>query len=298
MALISRLPIADAALAAARALERLLGHDVMLTVGEPLVADLTTTPLPEGSTRAVALPFGADIPGDVTLIATEQLATSIEAATADASLVDGALPALAAATDVMEAALPLQASTAHAGEIATDTLTGVGGDFVTVPLFENDAYVAAIVIRVVDDGHFDDVATSDSAAAAAAAFEPPAPIAIAPEYASVGAGGAAGASAGPGTVAAYQFQMLGDGNGAAGPVRPLPLLNDVQMELTAELGRQRMKVRDLVALEPGSVIQLDRAAGSPVDVLVNGALIAHGEVVVIDEEFGIRVAEIVVGDSG
>ena len=59
----------------------------------------------------------------------------------------------------------------------------------------------------------------------------------------------------------------------------------------------RMKMRDLMALAPGSVIELDRAAGSPVDVLINGALLAHGEVVVIDEEFGVRVSEIVVGDN-
>ena len=69
------------------------------------------------------------------------------------------------------------------------------------------------------------------------------------------------------------------------------------MGVTAELGRKRMSVRDLLALTPGAVIELDRAAGSPVDVLVNGTLIARGEVVVIDEEFGIRISEIVVGNE-
>jgi flagellar motor switch protein FliN/FliY len=54
-----------------------------------------------------------------------------------------------------------------------------------------------------------------------------------------------------------------------------------------------MTVRDLLSLTPGSVVELDRAAGSPVDVLVNGTLIARGEVVVIDEEFGIRISEII-----
>jgi flagellar motor switch protein FliN/FliY len=56
-------------------------------------------------------------------------------------------------------------------------------------------------------------------------------------------------------------------------------------------------VRDIVALRPGSVVELDRAAGSPVDVLVNGALVWHGEVVIVDDEFGIRVAEIVVDEN-
>jgi flagellar motor switch protein FliN/FliY len=65
------------------------------------------------------------------------------------------------------------------------------------------------------------------------------------------------------------------------------------MGVTAELGRTRMTVRDLLGLTPGAVVELDRAAGSPVDVLVNGTLIARGEVVVIDEEYGIRISEIV-----
>jgi flagellar motor switch protein FliN/FliY len=75
------------------------------------------------------------------------------------------------------------------------------------------------------------------------------------------------------------------------------LLHDVEMGVTAELGRRRMSVRDLLSLTPGAVIELDRAAGSPVDVLVNGTLIARGEVVVIDEEFGIRISEIVAPDA-
>jgi flagellar motor switch protein FliN/FliY len=72
----------------------------------------------------------------------------------------------------------------------------------------------------------------------------------------------------------------------------LELLHDVEMGVTAELGRTRMLVREVLDLVPGSVIELDRAAGSPVDVLVNGTLIARGEVVVIDEEFGIRITEV------
>ena len=87
-----------------------------------------------------------------------------------------------------------------------------------------------------------------------------------------------------------------DGSAGFGGSRPLAILNDVEMGVTAELGRRRMTVRDLLALTPGSVIELDRAAGQPVDVLVNGTLIAHGEVVVIDEEFGIRIAEIVAAE--
>ncbi|OLE21386.1 MAG: flagellar motor switch protein FliN [Actinobacteria bacterium 13_1_20CM_3_71_11] len=80
----------------------------------------------------------------------------------------------------------------------------------------------------------------------------------------------------------------------ASPSRGLDLLHDVEMEVSAELGRTRMSVRELLSLSPGAVVDLDRAAGSPADLLVNGRLIARGEVVVIDENFGLRITEIVV----
>jgi len=73
----------------------------------------------------------------------------------------------------------------------------------------------------------------------------------------------------------------------------LDMLHDVEMEVSAELGRTRMSVRELLSLIPGAIIELDRAAGSPADLLVNGRLIARGEVVVIDENFGIRITEII-----
>ncbi|MDP9394568.1 MAG: flagellar motor switch protein FliN [Actinomycetota bacterium] len=73
----------------------------------------------------------------------------------------------------------------------------------------------------------------------------------------------------------------------------LDLLRDVEMEVTAELGRTRMTVRELLSLAPGNVVELDRMAGSPADLLVNGTLVARGEVVVVDEDFGIRITEIV-----
>jgi flagellar motor switch protein FliN/FliY len=72
----------------------------------------------------------------------------------------------------------------------------------------------------------------------------------------------------------------------------LSVLHDVQLVVTAELGRTTMQVRDLLGLAPGMVVEIDRAAGSPIDLLVNGRKIAAGEVVVIDEEFGIRITEI------
>ena len=76
----------------------------------------------------------------------------------------------------------------------------------------------------------------------------------------------------------------------------LERLYDVPVELAVEIGRTRMTIRETLALGPGSIVTLDRLAGEPVDLLVNGKPIARGEVVVLDEEFGLRVTEVVAGD--
>lgn len=73
-------------------------------------------------------------------------------------------------------------------------------------------------------------------------------------------------------------------------------LSDVPVELAVEIGRTRMTVGETLELRPGSIVVLDRMAGEPVDLLVNGTPIARGEVVVIDEEFGLRITD-VLGDG-
>lgn len=78
-----------------------------------------------------------------------------------------------------------------------------------------------------------------------------------------------------------------------GEANDLRLLSEVPLHVTVELGRTVMRVRDLLALREGSVIELDRAPGSVVDVVVNGRLVARGDVVVVDDEFGVRVTEII-----
>ncbi len=76
------------------------------------------------------------------------------------------------------------------------------------------------------------------------------------------------------------------------PNRNLDLLLDVPLQVTVELGRTRMRIRDVLSLGLGAVIELERAAGEPVDLYVNDRLFARGEVVVIEENFGVRVTEI------
>lgn len=94
------------------------------------------------------------------------------------------------------------------------------------------------------------------------------------------------------SVRPVQFSPLG---GAAptssGPAPTLDILMDVPLQVSVELGRTRLSVKDVLALQHGSVIELERMAGEPVDVLVNDRLIARGEVVVIEDRFGIRITE-------
>jgi len=73
----------------------------------------------------------------------------------------------------------------------------------------------------------------------------------------------------------------------------LQRLHDVPVELAVEIGRTRMTIGETLALGPGSIVSLNRLAGEPVDLLVNGRPIARGEVVVVDEEFGLKITEIV-----
>ena len=75
--------------------------------------------------------------------------------------------------------------------------------------------------------------------------------------------------------------------------RRLDLLLDVPLDVTVELGRSRMTIQDLLGLTPGSVVELDKVAGEPLDIVVNDRLIARGEAVVVNDKFGIRITDII-----
>ena len=90
-------------------------------------------------------------------------------------------------------------------------------------------------------------------------------------------------------------KIFGDlaGEGAAASNQGFDLILDIPVHLTVELGRTRISIRNLLQLAHGSVVELDGLAGEPMDVLVNGTLIAQGEVVVVNEKFGIRLTDII-----
>jgi len=92
----------------------------------------------------------------------------------------------------------------------------------------------------------------------------------------------------------HVFQRLAKSGAAGGEqTSDIDLILDIPVSLTVELGRTRIPIKHILQLAQGSVIELDALAGEPMDVLVNGCLIAQGEVVVVNEKFGIRLTDIV-----
>jgi flagellar motor switch protein FliN/FliY len=99
------------------------------------------------------------------------------------------------------------------------------------------------------------------------------------------------------TDANVEFDQLEASPLLSGDPSDLGPLREVPVELAVEIGRTSMTIGETLDLGPGSIVTLDRLAGEPVDLLVNGRVIARGEVVVIDEEFGLRITEIVSADG-
>jgi flagellar motor switch protein FliN/FliY len=161
------------------------------------------------------------------------------------------------ALDAAAAVLGVRCGAAREVSIALVT-DDLGGPFTVVPLLGATGAAGALLV-------------SDAATAAVAALD----------------------AADAGIVGTRPPQASFGRVGGATAARGIEMLHGVDMEVTVELGRTRMTVRDLLALSPGAVLELDRAAGSPADLLVNGRLIARGEVVVVDEDFGLRVTEII-----
>ncbi|BBF84620.1 flagellar motor switch protein FliN [Aquitalea magnusonii] len=89
------------------------------------------------------------------------------------------------------------------------------------------------------------------------------------------------------------FQELGSSEPALNVPSNLDMILDIPVQLTVELGRTKIAIRNLLQLAQGSVVELDGLAGEPMDVLVNGCLIAQGEVVVVNDKFGIRLTDII-----
>jgi flagellar motor switch protein FliN/FliY len=89
------------------------------------------------------------------------------------------------------------------------------------------------------------------------------------------------------------YSLLDESVGGGGAANDIELVMDVPVQITVELGRSKMQIRQLVALTYGAVIELDVHAGDPLDVVVNGTLVAQGEVVIVNDRYAIRLTDIV-----
>jgi len=289
----------------------------------PSATQLTAGPAQPGSPHVTAVFAGAAIaelegpvPGRVAVLVGQDLVDAL----AESPL--GGLDLAAATQPALEAAANrLGAHAAAARQVQLDLVVGdMAGEFTTVPLIGAGIAAALLVPNATLEqarshpsavpadapnaapasstapGGFEAPSAqtstvnsaSNSASAAGAVTPPPgsgAPIGMAPipqpRPAAAGQQPVQPVTYAPGVAPAFA------------PARGIEMLHGVDMEVTVELGRTRMTVRDLLALAPGAVLELDRAAGSPADLLVNGRLIARGEVVVVDEDFGLRVTEII-----
>ena len=255
-ALLTALPRTAAALA------RSLPADTALAAGE--IDDGSSGRerlLPGAGARAVSASLVGPITGRIVLATSTALAEAVEhGPVLTQVLVAGLEPALSDAVTTLSAAIGEGLSLEALQEVSADVAFGQEGDgaaFLAVSLIDGGQHVATLAVLVTS------VEVADDSEEPAHEFEP-----------------------------LVSREPAGNEPSLAA-ARRLDLLADVEMGVTAELGRTRMTVRDLLALTPGSVVELDRLAGSPVDVLVNGTLVARGEVVVIDEEFGVRISEII-----
>lgn len=100
----------------------------------------------------------------------------------------------------------------------------------------------------------------------------------------------------PAGVRTFEFEQF-RGTAANTEVATLELMRDVQLDMTIELGRTYMQLEDVLQLRKGAVVPLDKLAGDPADIYVNGRLIARGEILVLNDNFCIRVAELIVGEA-
>jgi flagellar motor switch protein FliN len=317
-------PLTAALDAAARALGERLPAAYDLVPAGVQVGEAVDHPMPEA---AAAVRWPLEGGGALVVAVPAAAADLLRERTADGSLataltarIDAALPHLA----------PLFGGTAPgvgAGEevAAAAALAGGPGEPMSVVLDDAGSHRATLALRAEVDAALLAAAAAPAAPAAAAAPQLPADVAAAgpplhavpaeaPGALPAGYGHPAAAGYGapppghgparrrgwreadvlpPGGAAPAEFATFDQVSAFPGVPHGMHMLGDVEMGVTAELGRTKLTVRDVLGLNQGSIIELDRAAGSPVDVVVNGTLIARGEVVVIDEEFGIRITEII-----
>lgn len=265
---------------AAAALAAILPSSEQLEPGNPQPGTEHVTSL---FSAAVVADLGGAISGRVGVLVADELTSALSSSPM------GQLDLAAAVQPALDAAAAALGGSAQPGRTVDldDVVADMGGDFTAVPLLGSTIFAAVLV----PDSTLS-VAASSTATTAPTAAAPAAAGSPEPTDAPSTLGEALGSVAQPTLPPVPGPPVEGNVRSIATGRRGIEMLHGVEMEVTVELGRTRMAVRDLLALTPGAVLALDRAAGSPADLLVNGRLIARGEVVVVDEDFGLRITEI------
>jgi flagellar motor switch protein FliN/FliY len=225
------------------------------------------------------------VTGRVTLLVGEELVAAL------ASSPLGGLDLAAAvqpAVDQVAAAIGAGAQAARVVELEL-VVDDLGGPFTAVPLLGAGIVAAVLVPDATLAQALASTAGGTGGTGGTDGVVAPEALPDLPDLTAVGQGAGSGGDVGHLDNRGNRGNVVSLVDGRRG----LEMLHGVELEVTVELGRTRMAVRDLLALNPGAVLSLDRAAGSPADLLVNGRLIARGEVVVVDEDFGLRVTEII-----
>lgn len=268
-------PASQLAHAAAEAAATVLPAAEPLAAGDPQPGSEQVATL---FAAAVSVELSGTVTGSLALLVGEEIVEMLHSSPM------GRLDVAAAVQPALDAAAAVLGCSARAG---TETLLDVvvdlqGGSFTAVPLLGGGIAAALLVPDATLTSALTGGTGGGTPAPSApvddlrpASVDPVATIATAPPV---------GTSVTP--PAGATVHPIADGR------RGIEMLHGVEMEVTVELGRARMSVRELLALAPGTVLALDRAAGAPADLLVNGRLVARGEVVVVDEDFGLRVTEI------
>ncbi|MDR0408922.1 MAG: flagellar motor switch protein FliN [Spirochaetaceae bacterium] len=265
--------------------------------------DTFLTGLPDTVT-SVKIDFTAGFPGEHLFIMTEDTAKSIASMMnkeENITLDEMAMSVIAETISQMAGT----EITALSGRTGNKSIASASPEAVNIPKAAVPLPSGSFVVAVydVDMGNgapqkIWEVLGASTARAMSAALNPPPPggmgNAAAPSSFPIGGGAmnSGGPQMGSGYIQPVQFPNLNSQSGMREQGN-IGLLMDVYMEMTVELGRTKKLIKEILMMGEGTIIELDKLAGEPVDILVNHKLIAKGEVVVIDENFGVRVTEIV-----
>jgi flagellar motor switch protein FliN/FliY len=230
---------------------------------EPLDIEITST------TSLAVVSVEGSINGNLMVALLQGASPDI---TTSEGLVEEFASAIDAMSQVLDSEIGAPSPASGAPTVAPD---------VSVPLIVDGSVVGAVLLFLAPAS---ETAPEPAEPAEPAAAEPATPATPAPAAPAAPAAPPAAPAAPP---AAF---------GGMGTIKQMDALAGVMMEVTIEVGRTSLPIGQLLQLQPGQIVELDREVGSPLDMFINGTLLAHGEIVVVDDQFGFRITSVVTTD--